>query len=148
MKSRLRHVVMTYLLLGCTGCAQCAEPLSIRMPDRVDSLPTEVTDACEFVGIACELSGRTYGSVFVTLVEVQPGEHILGENWGAGSCRPGFWSDPTRNNRVAHELGHILLGPEHSDDEENFMFHSGGDDITDEQLDDIVTEANRIVACR
>lgn len=151
------------LLLACS----CSEPLPIRMSDRRDALPPEVLDACEFWGIACELSDRLYGSVKVGLIEVQHGQRVLGENWGAGGCRPGLWADPSSRNRVAHELGHILVGPEHSDDPDNVMWHGGADDgapsdeqleagernvdeaeATDEQLDAAERGADRLVRCR
>lgn len=138
--------VLALLLLA----AACAEPLPIRMSDRLDALPESVVEACEFWGIECALSDRVYGAVKVSLIEVQHGERILGENWGAGGCRPGFWVDPSGRNRVAHELGHLLVGPEHSDDPENVMWHAGADDAeaTDAQLDAAVQGADRIVACR
>lgn len=139
-----RHILA--VMLTCS----CAEPLTIRMSDRIKVLPEPVAEACDFWGIACELSGRLYGSVKVSLVEVQAGETVLGDAWGADSCRPGFVVDPTSRHRVAHELGHVLIGPEHSDDPDNVMWHSGADDAeaTDAQLDAAERGADRIVGCR
>lgn len=139
-----RHLLV--LLLACS----CAEPLPIRMSDRLDVLPEPVAEACAFWGIVCELSPRAYGAVLISLVEVEPGARVLGQNWGAASCRPAMWVDPSARNRVAHELGHILVGPEHSDDPENVMFHSGADDAeaTDAQLEAAERGASRLVRCR
>jgi hypothetical protein len=134
------------LLLACS----CAEPLPIRMSDRLDTLPAPVVEACDFWGIVCELQPRAYGAVLISLIEVAPGSKVRGQNWGAESCRPAMWVDPTSRNRVAHELGHILVGPEHSDDERNVMFHSGAEDAeaTDAQLEAAERGADRLVRCR
>ncbi len=74
----------------------------------------------------------------------------LGQNWGADSCRPGLWVDPSAHHRLEHELGHILVGPAHSEDAANVMFHSGAEDaeVTDNQLDAAEKSADRIVRCR
>lgn len=134
------------ILLACS----CAEPLPIRMSDRLDALPDYVTDACDLWGIECTLAPHIYGAVSVALVEAAPGTKTLGESWGADSCRPGMWVDPSARNRVAHELGHILVGPEHSDDPGNVMWPSGADDaeVTGAQMDAAEKSADRIVRCR
>lgn len=134
------------LLLACS----CAEPLPVRMSDRLDTLPAPVVEACEFWGIECELAPHIYGAVSIALVEAVPGAKTLGESWGADSCRPGMWVDPSARNRVAHELGHILVGPEHSDDPSNVMWPSGADDaeVTDAQMGAAERSADRIVRCR
>ncbi|MGL5912303.1 MAG: hypothetical protein ACRCZP_20020 [Phycicoccus sp.] len=141
---------MRIALALLTLCSACAEPLPIRMSDKLDTLPDEVVEACDLWGIVCELSPRAYGAVLISLVEVAPGSKVLGQNWGAESCRPAMWVDPTSHNRVAHELGHILVGREHSDDESNVMWHAGAEDaeVTDAQLDAAEKGADRLVRCR
>lgn len=138
------------LVLALVLVPACAEPLPIRMSDGLAELPDEVEDACHFWGIECALSDRIYGAVMVSLVEVAGDAEDLGQNWGADSCRPGLWVDPSAHHRLEHELGHILVGPEHSEDPANAMFHSGAEDaeVTDDQLDAAEKSADRIVRCR
>lgn len=143
--------VAVFALVGCKE----ALPLritTVHQAEALDELPDAVMEACELLEVACETTDKEYGSVTVNLVELDfhpPGQdHILiGGRTDDEICQPSLLVDPTRPERIAHELGHIFE-LHHVDDKRNLMHIVAGDELNYDQLYTVQSKIDLLLACR
>lgn len=141
--------------LALLALAACAEPLPVHVLGRAPA--PELADACDLLGVECELAAGGYGAIELELRPVEPpgALRVRGVTTGGGSCSPSIWVE--RDARlIAHELAHAL-GLEHRDDadaaadeDERALMApiSPGLDLDDEEMSEIERGGNRLVGCR
>lgn len=141
------------LLMTALCCCSVAEPLPLRVRDSsqakpLSHLPDEVLEACDILDVECEATKREYGSLTVDLVELDFDEHprVLGRS-DDKVCRPSVWVDPTRPERVAHEIAHIFE-LNHVVDTDNLMHIVAGTELTDNQFETLHNNMGLLLACR
>lgn len=139
---------MTRLALLCT-LTSCAEPLPIVVSDGdvLDGdLPPWVEEACDLLQIECVLEDDDglRGKVMV-FTPPHPQHGFAGQVLANGACRKAVWAVKGKSVDLAHELGHVF-GLDHVVDPGNLMFWKDpGDELSDEQLDDVHRRAGRFV---
>lgn len=150
-------ITKSFIFVAVLALAGCPEPLPLRVTtghqaEALDELPDAVMEACELLEVACDATHKEYGSVTVNLVELDfhpPGQDriLIGGRDDDSICSPSLFVDPTRSERVAHELGHIFE-LEHVDDERNLMHIVAGDELNYDQLYTVQSKIDLLLACR
>lgn len=144
--------IRSYTILAIVA-AGCAERLPLRVRDSsqakpLDHLPAAVEEACDILEVACEATKREYGSLTVDLVEIDfdEGPRVVGRS-DDKVCLPKVWVDPTRPERVAHEIAHVFE-LDHVVDEDNLMHIVAGTELTEEQFETLHDNMGLLLACR
>lgn len=141
-------MIARVLVLVAALVGGCAEPLPVHVLDH-DDIPLEVEDACEIIGLLCESDDHDYGTITIELVPLTPSGtlRVRGVTEGGGSCSPEIWVEPVPR-LIAHELAHAL-GLEHRESEDGLMRAvRQGDELSDDEQDEIERGGNRLVGCR
>ena len=129
--------------------SSCSQPLPLVLSNGnvQDEMPEWVEDVCALLELECVLEDddglRGKVMVFTT---PNPQHGTAGQVLANGACRKAVWVVEGASVGLAHELGHVF-GLEHVDDEVNVMFEKDpGDELTEDQLDDVHRRAGRFVS--
>lgn len=149
-----RSIALALVLAGCGGpvpvylVEQSARPGEYPVEDPTPEAREVLDEAFGFWGRGYDLVPQgeplgNYGAVQIVLDDA-----VTDDAWtqGMGPCRPLIWSLYDADALI-HELGHVWLGPDHSEDPDNLMHAKGGEDVTDKQWDKAQRKIDLFNAC-
>lgn len=162
MGQLIRFAALALALLLLALVAGCSGPVRLRVLDwhheplaelEPSGLPAPIADACDAWQIECAADDTGRVPVLVhllpdALLELHPSR--VGRTDRLARCS---WVVVTTPTSATHELGHVLLGMEHSADPSNVMYDrlrrdTGRDDeIRLDQLDSAAHAAGEISTC-
>jgi hypothetical protein len=135
----IRAAVLALALAGCSDPDTLRVHVGNLDEGPSDDLPEAVVEACDLWGLHCVDEPSQRAKDVIRLYLIPPpiaGQWRAGQTVGdVGDCARvaiAPYNDPPM---IAHEIGHILLGPEHAADPRDLMHLRVGTDLTDEQLD-------------
>lgn len=114
-----------------------------RLPNTDFELTEEVEEACEILSLVCVPDND--GDVTLVLQESNNGLH--GRELEGDGCHRIAWAEPDDPFIIAHELGHLFLGSDHSNEKNNLMANPPGTELTSKQTKKVERVVRRLSLC-